>query len=253
MNQAPYGIIKQASPQFPVRELLVVPHGNNDLTVGYPAFGRDTYERNLEFISRDYSHPKTGERISFRPSSTHESISVAACGFGSNEEFDAKRDIFDLRCLQAGYIVRTKEGVFTNTQITNEEKLKSLLIKAEKVKGIYLIDDIMAFAPYESFQRGVQDCDTFAQGGLARALEHTSENVANNLREITSHKHYKGGVNVWDFDDVKKPILKVVSLYSNRDIDGGRLDVNGYDWNGYINGYAFGVLNKSAEGTRIKK
>ena len=60
-------------------------------------------------------------------------------------------------------------------------------------------------------------------------------------------------MNVWDFDDVKKPILKVVSLLSDRYIVGDRLGVGGSDWGDGNSGYAFGVLNKSAEGTRIKK
>jgi len=96
----------------------------------------------------------------------------------------------------------------------------------------------MAFAPYETFQRGVQDCDNFAQGGLARALEHTPENVAKNLREIASPEHYKRGVKVYGFDDVKKPILNVARLYSNRSIVGDGLGVDG--WGDY-NGFAFGV------------
>ena len=36
-----------------------------------------------------------------------------------------------------------------------------------------------------------------------------SENVARNLREIASPKHYKGGVNVFNFDDFK-PIKEKV-------------------------------------------
>ena len=241
MSQAPYGIIREAKPQFPVRELLVVPHGNKDLTVSHPAFGINFYRQNLEKMSMVYFHPETGERISFRPATTSESISAAAYGFGCEGEFDAERDIFNKRWLQLGYIVRTQDGVFTNTQITDEVSLKKLLEKAEKVNGIYLIDDNMAFAPYETFQGGVQDCDTFANGGLARALEHTQENVAKNLREIASPEHYKGGVNVWHFDDVKEPVLKVAGLGSNEYVDGGRLDVDGSNWDGYDSGFAFGV------------
>ena len=238
MDQAQYGIIR-AKSQFPVRELLVVPHRGNDLTVSHPAFGPNFYRQNLEAMSRDYSYPETGERISFRPAVTSESISAAAYGFGCEGEFDAERDIFNKRWLQLGYIVRTQDGVFTNTKITDEVSLKKLLEKAEKVNGIYLIDDNMAFAPYETFQRGVQDCDTFAHGGLARALEHTQENVAKNLREIASPRYYKKEVNVWGFDDVKEPVLKVAGLGSGRVIVGG-LGVGG-DWYGDNNGYAFGV------------
>jgi hypothetical protein len=237
MNQTQYGIIR-AESQFPVRELLAVPHGDNDLIVGYPAFGPNFYIQNLEAMSRDYSHPETGERISFRPAASHESISAAAYGFGDEGEFDAKRDIFDPRWFQLGYIVRTQDGVFTNTQVTDEVSLKKLLEKAEKVNGICLIDDNIAFAPYETFQRGGQDCDTFVHGGLARALDHTSEKVASNIRKIASHRNYNG-VNVWGFDDVKEPVLRVAGLDSYR--GGDRLDVDGYDGDVNGNGCAFGV------------
>jgi len=243
MNQAQYGI--RVKPQFPVRGLLVVPHKSNDLIVNlivsYPAFGLDWYKKNLEVMSEDYPHPETGERISFRPATTSESISVAAFGFGSNEEYDAKRNIFDPRWLQLSYIVRTHDGVFTNTKITDENELKSLLNRVEKVNGIYLIDDNIAFAPYETFQRGIQDRDAFAQGGLARALEHTPEKVARNLREMASPEHYKRGVNVYNFDDVKEPVLKVAILNSDGIIFGDWLGVSCDNWDDNNNGFAFGV------------
>ena len=237
-TEAKYGIIKQAKPQFPVRELLVVPHQDRDLIVSYPAFGSNTYKGNLEQMSKDYSHPITGERISFREPTISESLSAAAYDF----ENLAKKEIFDPKWLQTGYIVKTKDGVFTNTKTTDEKLLKELLNKAEKINGIYLIDDKMAFAPSETFERGIQDCDTFAHGGLARALEHTQEKVAKNFREIASPKFYKKGVNVYGFDDVKEPVLRVAGLVSYVSVDGGRLYVFGYDWSGYDYGCAFGVL-----------
>ena len=248
-KETKYGIIEQVGPQFPVRKLLVVRHRGGDLTVSYPAFGPNTYKGNLEEMSKDYSHPQTGERISFREPTTAESISAAAYEF----ENLAKPEIFDSRWLQAGYIVRTQDGVFTNTKITDEDSLKKLLDKAEKVNGIYLIDDKMAFAPYETFKQGMQDCDTFSHGGLARALEHTQEKVATNLREIASPKFYKRGVNVWSFDSVKEPVLRIASLDSDRGLDRDGLGIGGYGGYEGRGGYAFGVLKKSAEGTRAEK
>ena len=236
-----HGIIKQAKPQYPVRELLVVPHKEGDLTLGYPAFGSTTYRGNVAEMGKTYSHPLTGEAVTFRPATTSESISAVSYDF----ENMAKPKIFDPRWLQAGYIVRTNDGVFTNTTETNDSRLKQLLNGAEKVNGIYLINDNTAFAPYESFTTGGQDCDTFAQGGLARALEHTSEKVAKNLREIASPKFYKKGVNVISFDGLNEPALRVASLYSGRDFDGGRLHVLGVDWDDGDDGFAFGMLNKS--------
>lgn len=232
-----YGIIEPEEPKYPIRKLLVVPHIEGKLTVGYPAFGPDTYKRNLENMGETYSHPITGEKISFRPATTSESISPAAYDF----KHLAKPTIFDSRWLQTGYIVRTQDGVFTNTTETNEKNLEQLLDRAEKVNGIYLISDKVAFAPYETFESGIQDCDTFAQGGLARALEHTSEKIAKNLREIASPKHYKKGVDVWGFDSVKEPVLRVASLDSYGGIVGNRLNVFGVNWYD-DDGCAFGVL-----------
>ena len=80
-KETKYGIIEQVGPQFPVRKLLVVRHRGGDLTVSYPAFGPNTYKGNLEEMSKDYSHPQTGERISFREPTTAESISAAAWNF----------------------------------------------------------------------------------------------------------------------------------------------------------------------------
>jgi len=235
MEEEHYGIIEVKEPQFPVRKLLRVPHKNRVLVVGYPAFGPSTYNSNKQAMQKDYSHIQTGEKISFRPATTSESISAVAYDFQKL----AKPEIFDPKWLQAGYIIRTQDGVFTNTTETNETKLKQLLNKAEKINGIYLGENDFGFAPYESFERGIQDCDKFSQGGLARALEHTPKKMAKNLREISSPKFYKNGINVWAFDKVKDPTLKVASLYSGM-VDDGLL-VCGYYWGGYF-GCGFGVL-----------
>ena len=241
MNDSKYGIIEQSKPQFPIRKLLVVPHGEQDLIVSFPSFGPNTYERNLEEMKKTYSHPLTGEQISFRPATTSESISAVAYDFKNI----AKPKIFDPRWLQAGHIVRTQDGVFTNTQLTDESQLKQMLDNFEKVNGIYLGKQGSAFAPYETFERGFQDADTFAQGGLARVLEHTTEKEAGNLRKISSPKLYKEGVNVWGFDEVNEPILRVASLYSIRYLYDNRLGVGGDNRDVSNNGYAFGVLDKS--------
>ncbi|MDP2628385.1 MAG: hypothetical protein Q8P15_00620 [Nanoarchaeota archaeon] len=233
-----YGITK-ATPSLPAIDLLRVPHKGKTLLVGYPAFGPHTHRNNLETMSKEYSHSKELPKISFKPATTSESISVVTYDFEK-----IKKEIFDPRWLQAGYIVRTQDGVFANTSETKESVLKSMLDKCEKVNGIYLGENDFGFAPYKTFETGVQDCDTFSQGGLARVLEHTKEKTAENLRTIASPKFYKRGVNVWGFDKVKEPILRVAYLGSDGDFDYDRLDVGGFDWNVYYDGYAFGVLRE---------
>ena len=226
---------------LPAIDLTVVPHKGRALTVG--VFGSNAYRDNVREMSKQYWHSSSMPRISFRPSpsTTSESISAAAYDF----ENEAKPKIFDPRWLQLGYIVRTQDGVFTNTQTTDEKSLKKLLNNVKKVNGIYLLDNEIGFAPYESFQKGVQDCDTFTHGGLARILEYSEGNVAENLRAIASPKFYKRGVNVWGFDEVKEPVLRVSALYSNWYFDDARLSVGGGLDEGR-DGYAFGVSAPSA-------
>lgn len=236
MGKSKYGIIK-AESKFPVRDLLKVPHKRSSLIVSYPSFGTNTYKRNIEEMSKNYSHPVTGKKMTFVPATTSESISAVTYDF----ENLAKPQIFDPKWLQAGYIVRTQDGVFTNTQITDEKSLKSMLNGAKKINGIYVVDEKTAFAPYESFETGVQESGKFAESGLARALEQTQGKTAKNLKEISSSKFYKNGVNVWGFDSVKEPILRVASLGSDRGLGGDRLNVNGCYWIDDNDGYAFGV------------
>jgi len=237
MTNSEYAI-RKAEPrsQLPEVDLLpVISHDGQNLDIA--VFGPNNYRNNLSSMQKAYFHSAQLPNITFRPATTSESISAVSYDF----ENMAKPKIFDPRWLQAGYIVRTKDGVFTNTTETDDSRLKQLLNGAEKVNGIYLINDNTAFAPYDSFTTGTQDCDTFAHGGLARALEHTSEKVAKNLREIASPKFYKRGVNVIYFDSVSEPALRVASLYSNWYIDDGGLHVDGDGWNGGNDGCAFGV------------
>jgi hypothetical protein len=246
MKKAQYGIISAKQPKFPAKGLLIVPHKNRNLTVSYPAFGSDYFKSNIAEMQKLYSHPQTGERILFREPTTSESISAAAYDFVNL----AKPMIFDPKWLQLGYIVRTSEGVFANPIIKNngnpiidEKTLKALLNKSEKVNGIYLGENDFGFASYETFKQGVQDFSDFAESGLARLLEHTKEKTAKNLSGISSAKHYKRGVNVFNFDKVQEPVLRVAGLYSSRSLGSGQLGVDGFSWYDY-GGYVFGVLKQ---------
>ena len=241
MAEAEYKVRKaEEREQLPEIDLLpLIPHNGENLDVA--VFGTNTYRGNLGAMQKRYFHSGQLQNISFRPATTSESISAAAYGFKDM----VKLQIFDPRWLQVGYIVRTPEGVFTNTTETDGGKLKQLLTNARKVNGIYFLDNNIAFAPYETFESGVQDFDVFSQGGLARALEHTSEKTASKLRGIASPEHYKRGVNVWEFNPTKEPVVKVASLDSYRNIDGDRLYVDGDNWD-VSRGFAFGVRQGEA-------
>jgi hypothetical protein len=241
MEQTPYQMRKAEARKIYLPEIDLLPpitHEGKQLDMAL--FGPKNYTKNIGSIGEQYFHSRELPNISFRPATTAESISAAVYEF-------AKPKIFNSIWLQAGWILRTQEGVFVNPldaqgkPITDEETLKSLLKVDRKFNGIYLLDNDSGFAPYDSFERGVQDCETFAQGGLARVLEHTSEREAKQLRAIASLRNYSLGVNVSGFDTVKEPVLKVVGLGSiwfhvNR-VD--RLDVFGDDWGS--DGNAFGV------------
>jgi len=256
MEKIKYGITKAHLP--PTRDLLRVPHKEGILTLAYPAFGPNTYRENLKTMSGNYSHPQTGKKISFREPTTSESISAAVYDF----ENLVKPKIFDSRWLQIGYIVITPEFVVANPPkdkggniiITDEKILKSYLNNSKKVNGIWLYngEDARDFgvAPYETFERGIQDGGKFAEGGLARILEHTKEKVAKNLKVISSSKNYPKGVNVWGFDEVKEPVsrvgvnvLRVAVLYSGQNLVGSApyngLSISG-SWSD-PNGFAFGM------------
>lgn len=233
--------------------LPLIQHGGKQLNVA--VFGPNSYGSNIAEMQKSYFHSGQFPNISFRPAPTSESVSVVAHGFGKKGSFDAKRDILDPKWSQAGYIVRTPDGVYANTQITDEAELRKLRDKAKEVNGIWILENgavegvrDFGFAPYETFTRDAQDCDTFAQGGLARILEHTPEKEARHLRMIASPKFYKRGVYVLGFDPVKEPTPKVVCLNSGGYLVDFRLYVCGYDWDDYDGGCAFGVLD-SAEGT----
>lgn len=231
--QINYGLKKaEEREMLPEADLITIPHKGKALDVA--VFGSHYYKNNIEKMSKPHFHSKKFPRINFRPATTSESISASAYGFNEGNEFDAKKKIFDPSWLQSGYIIRTQDGVFTNVTNTDEKYLKNLLNNAEKVNGIYLINKEVAFAPYESFKQGLQEAGDFAEGGLARVLEHTDKKVAGNLKVISSF--YPVGVNVRFFEESKEPILRVSGLNS----DDAQLHVSGY-WYGGNYGLAFGV------------
>jgi len=249
MADTQYGI-RKAEFVLPVRDLLSVPDKTGELVFGYPVFGPNTYLNNLSEMQGTYFHSGKYPRITFREPITAESILACAYDF----EKLAKPEILDLRWLQLGRIVRTQKGVFANPpkdkdgkSIVDEELLMSWRdSKSKEVRGIYLGENGFGFAAYNTFQQGVQNCDTFARGGLARVLEHTEEEVARNLREIASPKFYKSEVNVFGFDSVSEPVLRVASLFSGRDVERGRLYLCGDNWDDSFNfGCVFGVLDSA--------
>jgi len=257
MTNTKYGLMKaEERTKLPDVNLLCVPHGSERLIVA--RFGPNTYVANRSEMAQHYWNSSQRPDVSFRHGTTSESISASAYNFRNI----AKPEILDPNWLQSGYIVRTSEGVFANPPldgqgkpIVDEQELKKLLngVKPTKLKGhsLYIVDNSadlrdFGFAENDTFTRGIQSGTTFAQGGLARVLEHTKK-PAKVLKGISSKRNYLDGVNVYGFDAVRDPVLRVADLYSNR--GDGRLRVVG-GWNGNGGGYAFGVLDKSPKATQ---
>jgi hypothetical protein len=239
--------IRKATQSLPLIDLLPpIPHRGKKLDVAI--FGPGMYGNNLKAMSKYYCHSKEKPKISFRPATISESISISKFGFGNKGRYDAKRDIFNSSWLQANYFVGTQEGVFTNTRLIDENQLKQLLNKCEKVNGIYLGENDLGFVPYETFETGFQDSDTFTRGGLARGFEHTRAKIAENLRVITSPKLYKRGVGVYvSKGEGPELISGLVTLGSGRGPYRDTIYVDGYGGGYEEYGFAFGVVPAKSE------
>ncbi len=242
------GKTKQSDPEdskSPKIDLVSVPHGNGELVTGWPAFFLDSFN-DASKMRNSSRHPQTGEVISFRLPTIAESISVVAYKF---VELIKSRPLAHY-WLNLGLIVRTPEGIIANPSVNDvlgqitDASLKRQIDTARRVNGIYLGDKDFGFAPFESFKQGVQDCDTFTTGGLARILQHTDGEQAWKLKIMASRRNYDRGVNVYAFGPTNEPSLKVVRLYSGRESDvlhEGKLIIDG----GFrdSNGYTFGILD----------
>jgi hypothetical protein len=221
MAKTQYKVMKAGKSKAPPISLIRI-SGTRKLISSLEAFGPNCFNENVAEIQKQYSHPQTGEVITLREPTTAESILAVSYDFAKR----AEPKILDPRWLQMGRIVRTPEGVFANIPkdaqgkpITDKQTLKSFLDNCEKVNGIWLYNGNdktlrdFGYAPYETFEQGVQNAVDFAESGLARVLEHTAK-TAVNLKEIASKENYSRGVNVSGFDKVNEPALRVVSLSS---------------------------------------
>lgn len=234
-----YGRLRASARSLYI-DLIRIPHKGEPLIVS-PAFGPSTYHANIESITKEeFYNSEEFPHVRFREPLTQESISAAAF-----EPSITKSDLLDSRWLQLGRIVEGPGGIFTNTMETDETKLKEMLNGATKVNGIYLINDQMAFAPYESFKTRKQEFGVFLEGGLARALEHTDGKIAENLARIASF--YPNLADVWGLaGEIEEPRQRVAALSSNwvLGIFGDLFIGVGYTENAGHGGYAYGVMEE---------
>jgi hypothetical protein len=255
MTEVQYKVIKK--PEFPSISLIEI-SGQRNLIASLKVFGPGYFYNNIQKMKGPYSHPETGETISLRAPTTAESILIASHNF----EKVTKPEVFYYSWFQTGRIVETPEGIFLNPPtesdgnvITNRHILERYLNGTEPIKlkkgKIWIVQDReklrdFGFADYDSFEKGIQSGKDFAEGGLARVLEHTRR-TAETLRRMASF--YKE-VNVFPFNKVDKNKLGIMKMGSGRYAQEGQLLISIGDdsWDdrlddGDNNCIAFGVLD----------
>ncbi len=207
---------------LPDISLTMRPHNGKEVMI---ANFRGTYYGAIEDMNKHYWHSEDLSDITFAPVTTVESLSY--------ETFGRENLGWPLFCcddLNAGIFVRTPEGVYINPGKTVKQverknswdslhlkldmnALRNLKDKATKINGIYLGENDFAFAPWRSFNNErEQSPKEFAEGGLARAIEHTSEKIAEKLYKVASS--YKSTTYVMWFEIPKKPVIGQVHLGS---------------------------------------
>ncbi len=250
--------IMRKQPRIPVRTLVTIPYQSGSLTFTPQVFGPDYFANNVSQMRKDYQHPYSGEKISFKEPTTPQSLAIASFMFANRDkatEFAGiRKEVSDPRWLQLGNIIRTSEGVYAGNLprdgkgeiILDNDELRSHWNKLKPVDGIYLTPQGLAFTEY-GFKTGEQSHEDFSEGRLARVLA-ASTAKPTMLKSIANNSEYPKGVYVYNFDKVRQPTLAVVGLGSGRGIRGGGLDVDGY-WDGSY-GCAFGVFDVSGADAR---
>ena len=241
-------------PENPIVDLLRVSNGKRKLTASLNPFGPNTCKNNETIMKADYNHPQTLEKISFRPATTAETLLITNHDFKNKdkeeilnprywnhfgrvmEHYFGSRDdqyeeINEPHWLKLGYALATPEGIYINPiirknefdeQLTSKEELEYLKDRSRVDVGYCLLENNLiedakdfAFVPYSSFKQGQQDSKEFTKSGLARGLEHTMENQAPILKEITSKLNYPGGIDICGLEPVEKPELKIIGLHGD--------------------------------------
>lgn len=237
--------------EVPTVKLPFAEHEGRNLI--FHRFGLGSYRSNVAAMPQKRYRSAQFPKIAFTPATTSQSISIA-----TDDVDRTKAEILDPNWLQLGLYVKASEGVFLNPPkdergqvILDEDTLNSYLIGTEKVNGIYVVKNNdrfrdFVFVPADTYKLREQDHRTFLKGGLARGFEHCSGQSAERLPAIANAELYPKGVYV---SDAYKPTNQkgkteqlVASLYSSRAVRGDRLYVYGY-WDGYGDGYAFGVFD----------
>jgi len=239
-TESKYGIIRQTKSQFPVRELLRVPHKGKTLTVGYPAFGPHYYINvGKEILNRGQSVP-TGDLIA-------PLVRAVYCDENIKNEPESKdvREIMrdgwlhvfnrDIWASNGLYVIKDEDALGREA-LFNLEELEDLLSGGDTELGVRFSQDRkIRFAPKSTYILGEHTPGT--NGTLARdgsVIANYDVKGAEQLGEASSEFRYNPRSLGLDIQEGQAPEQRIAGLGSGRVLDG------------YGLGYAFGVVsNKS--------
>jgi hypothetical protein len=234
---------------------LYIPQEDKEIAFAYPAFGPDIYTKTgKELLKHNLTIP-TAEQTAYL-------LHAVYCGpkefTTSPEAKEIKRIMKDnwfwifnqnLWTNKGVYVIHDSEAKGISEKLNSEDLEKKL---NESIAGspiLYSSDGKVRFAPKESYRLGEHTPDSLAKDGFI--IANYGVKGAEKLAEVSSKFKYEP--KTFGFDETKEPILRVASLYSNRDLVDVRLDVGGYNWYDYGDGYAFGVLESCEAGAKNKQ
>jgi len=193
-----YGIIGPLEPKRPEMSLLRFPYNGRVVEAALHQFVGDTPSEAREKMG-GFSNPEAGdEYLCFEPATSPEAIAVYAHKmkyFDDGLPFRLAGDV----PFQVGETLRTEDGVFLNVPyIDNRDRttwrckndLRFLLgdnpleingVLFQNYSGKFGPRDL-SFIPHNSFKTGRQSIDDFCRGGLARGLEFSMEDTANQMK-----------------------------------------------------------------------
>ena len=135
-----------------------------------------------------------------------------------------------------GLLYVPKEGVYIQDR-PEVQNGRVVMDQTDLVKKMESGDESVRFVHF-GFKRESQSSLELSKNPFIQAL--AGEEGADKLAQVS--ENYKIKPFVWALYNVDNPTIRVASLGSNRDLDGDRLRVRGYDWGDDNDGYAFGVF-----------
>ena len=220
---------------------LIVEHKGKDLTFVYPPVGPSNYLGCLSQLrERNLRGPTLGE-----------TVSLLYAAFNSSDKYseEIKRIMKNNRFFgfTGSLYLPRGEGDYSNGVIIqdNPEIINGRVSMDKKslVEKLESRDSSVRFVPF-GYKTEEQTSEELSKNSFIIGLvgQEGAEKLA-----VISDKHSRGPY-VWSFRQVNDELPRVSTLGSDGELDDYGLVVDGGSWDDYDGGgYAFGVLDKSAE------